>query len=451
MRCHGLIACTLAALLFCSITRDVAAAGPTPRDGGSRWGANYFPNVPLITHEGRSVRFFDDLIKGKVVVINFIYTTCPDSCPLETARLREVQGILGDRVGKDVFMYSISIDPATDTPEVLNAYAKRYQVGPGWLFLTGTEANITLLRKKLGLYIAEIQDGSNDHNLSCIIGNQATGRWMKASPFENPYVLASQIGSWLHNWKTPEPGEFKSYADAPQLRNLSKGESLFRTRCASCHTIGGGDITEAAQHRVGPDLLGVMEMRDRAWLERWLAHPEKVLKEKDPIAVGLLAKYNYVPMPNMRLNELEIDRILEYVDTESRRVENTRRTEAIAVAAPGAGGTKPCCMKKRELAIADAASAKPSTGETKPCCAKKRALAIADAASADTTAGETKPCCMKKQGAIVEAGAIPAATAGDAPPAQPRRHGTFTTSMMLSTGLGCVLLALAVVFTRQRL
>jgi protein SCO1/2 len=241
MQGYGLKCLAMIALLVFGSAPVFAGSGTTPRKGNSRWGANYFPNVPLITHEGKSVRFFDDLIKDKVVVINFIYTTCPDSCPLETARLVEVQRILGDRVGRDVFMYSITIDPARDTPQVLKEYTKRYTVGPGWLFLTGKEADITLLRKKLGLYIPEIQDGSNDHNLSLIIGNQATGRWMKRSPFENSYVLAAQIGGWLHNFKLPDQ-DGSSYADAPELRNLSKGESLFRTRCTACHTIGRGDI-----------------------------------------------------------------------------------------------------------------------------------------------------------------------------------------------------------------
>ena len=87
------------------------------------WGAEYFPNVPLITHEGRTVRFFDDLIRDKVVVISFIYTHCPDACPLETAKLAEVASLLGERIGKDVFFYSISIDPKRDTPEVLREYS----------------------------------------------------------------------------------------------------------------------------------------------------------------------------------------------------------------------------------------------------------------------------------------------------------------------------------------
>jgi protein SCO1/2 len=293
--------------------------------GGSRWGASYFPNVPLVTHEGRSVRFFEDLLKDKVVAINFIFTSCPDSCPLETARLASVQRILGDRMGRDVFFYSITIDPARDTPAVLKEYAARFQAGPGWLFLTGDEADITLLRKKLGVFMEELQqDGSTDHNLSLVIGNQATGRWMKSSPFENPHVLATQLGSWLHNWKWADPDR-KDYADAPKLRNLSRGESLFRTRCAACHTIGGGEIAAgASQQPLGPDLLGVTQKRERDWLARWLADPEQMLAERDPIVIELYARYNKVLMPNLRLTEVDVRELIDYMDAESRRVQLAR-------------------------------------------------------------------------------------------------------------------------------
>src|SRR5258708_24660182 len=74
-----------------------------PVSADSRWGANYFPNIELTTQDGKTVHFYDDLIKGKIVAIDLIYTTCQYSCPLETARLAQVQKILGDRVGKDIF------------------------------------------------------------------------------------------------------------------------------------------------------------------------------------------------------------------------------------------------------------------------------------------------------------------------------------------------------------
>ncbi len=287
--------------------------------GGSIWGADYFPNVPLDTHEGKTVRFFDDLIKDKVVVINFIYTRCPDACPLETARLREVQKILGDRVGHDVFMYTITIDPEYDTQEVLKRYAEKFEVGPGWLFLTGKKTDIILLRKKLGLYSPEDETGKlSTHTLSLIIGNQKTGRWMKASPFENPYILATQVGSWLHNWKLPPRGG-QDYAKAPELRTMSKGEELFRTRCGACHTIGMEDMSAARKQDLGPDLLNVTERRDRTWLIRWIAEPEKMIAERDPLAMAMLEAYNNVAMPNLRLNGAEVQALLSYIEEESGR------------------------------------------------------------------------------------------------------------------------------------
>ena len=334
-------------LLFCASAPTAQDSGEPARSGSARWGANYFPNVTLTTHEGKSVRFFDDLIKDKVVVINFIYTTCPDVCPLETVKLKELQAILGDRVGRDVFMYSITIDPGTDTPEVLNAYAEQYHVGPGWSFLTGAEEDITLLRKRLGLYIEEIQDeDSSDHNLSLIIGNQATGRWMKRSPFEDPYFLADQVGTWLHNWKTPALNQ-DSYANAPQLRAMSTGERLFQTRCAACHVIGAWDQVPAHQsgRQIGPDLLNVTQRRDRAWLARWLEEPDAMLAEKDPLAVELYERHRRVPMPNMDLKEPEVAALLEYLEVESRRFEASERAAGTGSEhGPNAAPTS-CCQK----------------------------------------------------------------------------------------------------------
>jgi cytochrome oxidase Cu insertion factor (SCO1/SenC/PrrC family)/FtsP/CotA-like multicopper oxidase with cupredoxin domain len=314
----------IAVFQFAEVPAVAGVAESAPSEGGaSRWGANYFPNVPLVTHDGKSVRFFDDLIKDKVVAINFIFTSCRESCPLETARMANVQEILSDRVGQDVFLYSISIDPETDTPEVLKAYREKFNAKPGWVFLTGKEEDITLLRRKLGLYIEEIQgEDTTDHNLNLVIGNQATGRWMKRSPFENPYVLATQIGGELHNWKLPRGGD-NDYANAPRLRNISKGESLFRTRCAACHTVGGGEAT-AGGERLGPDLLGVTKKREPAWLARWVAEPDKMLAERDPIALQLFEEFDRMPMPNARLNEVEVEHLIRYLDAESLQVAKTR-------------------------------------------------------------------------------------------------------------------------------
>ena len=294
-----------------AIAAVLAAMAPAASTA-SPWGANYFPNVPLITQDGETVRFFDDLIEDKIVAINFIYTTCVDSCPLETAQLVKVQQILGDRLGKDVYFYSISIDPDHDTPTVLKEYKERF--GADWTFLTGDEDDIISLRRKLGLYVEEIQDGSNNHNVNMIIGNQSTGRWMKRSPFENPYVLAEQIGNWLTDWRSPPRGG--DYASAPKLRDVPPGERLFRTRCATCHSITGHELEDA----LGPDLLGVTDRRELNWLVNWLRAPDQMLANNDPIALALYEKYNKLAMPNMRLNQQEAMDLLDYINEESRRV-----------------------------------------------------------------------------------------------------------------------------------
>ena len=298
-----------------AFTASTALASKAP------WGADYFPNVPLITQDGEEVRFFDDLIENKIVAVNFIYTTCVDTCPLETAQLVRTARILGDRLGKDVFFYSITIDPERDTPEVLKEYRERFRAN--WTFLTGADEDITLIRRKLGLYIEEIQDGSLNHNVNMIIGNQATGRWMKRSPFENPYVLADQLGNWLPGWTAPTKGD--DYANAPELRSIPRGEQLFRTRCATCHTVTGDEIEGA----LGPDLLGVTKQREINWLLNWLRAPDQMLEAGDPIATALYKKYNNLAMPNMRLNKQEALDLIEYMDDE------TNRAEAIAHAKHG--------------------------------------------------------------------------------------------------------------------
>ena len=105
--------------LFAVLTSALA-----PLDAqASRWGKDYFPNAAVVTQDGKTLQFYDDLIKDKIFVISFLFTTCKDICPLATSRLAELQEKLGDSMGRDIFFYSISIDPETDTPERLKQYA----------------------------------------------------------------------------------------------------------------------------------------------------------------------------------------------------------------------------------------------------------------------------------------------------------------------------------------
>ena len=278
-------------------------AGP-PAMATGRWGADYFPNVPLTTQDGKVVRFYDDLLKGKAVAINLVYTHCSASCPLETAKLRQVQRLLGDRVGRDVFFYSISIDPRRDTPEVLKAYAEKFHVGPGWLFLTGKEEDIKLLSARLGL--SSVTDAANrdGHLPSLMLGNEPTGQWMRNSAVDNPRFLATIIGSFL-GWKDEKPN--RSYAELQDIPKFDKGEYLFRARCAACHTVGRGD-------GIGPDLAGVTTRRDHCWVARYVAEPDRVLAEGDPIAAELFARYKNVRMPNLRLGQEEVAVLLSYIE-----------------------------------------------------------------------------------------------------------------------------------------
>ena len=278
---------------------------PIAAAADNRWGANYFPNVPLITQDGTTVRFYDDLLRGKAVAINAIYTTCKDECPLETAKLVQLTRLLGDRVGKDIFFYSISIDPTRDTPEVLKAYAQKF--GAGWPFLTGKPEDVTLVVKKLGLLRTRDAETRDGHGAILMLGDEPRGQWMRNSAVDNPRFLANTIATFL-GWRDDKP--VRSYTEARPL-TLDKGAYVFRSRCSACHTIGKGD-------GVGPDLAGVTTRRERAWLARYVAEPDRMLAEGDPIATTLVAKYKNIAMPNLRLDHEEIAAVLSFLEGVSR-------------------------------------------------------------------------------------------------------------------------------------
>lgn len=276
---------------------------------GSPWGEGYFPNLKLVDQDGKNVRFYDDLIKDKVVVVNFIYTHCGDSCPMQTANLRQVYKLLADRMGKDIFFYSISIDPEHDTPAVLKEFAERFKIGSdsGWRFLTGSVADTTLLRKKLGLFRDDVEASNlSEHATSFVLGNESTGQWLKRSAFDEPKVLAWLIGRSMSHPKAVGKTELASYAGAKQLPKITKGEDLFRSRCDACHSLGTED-------GLGPGLQGVTQRRDKVWLARWLKMPDQMLSEKDPIAIDLFNRYKKLPMSNLRLSDADVEALIEYM------------------------------------------------------------------------------------------------------------------------------------------
>ena len=267
-------------------------------------GADYFPNVELTTQEGKKVRFYDDVLKGKQVAINAIFTTCKDVCPLETANLVQLRRVLGERVGKDVFLYSISIDPKHDTPEVLKAYAEKF--GADWTFLTGRPEDIKLITRKLAL----IRDRDNPtsrashHAAYLIVGSVEDGQWTRNSAVDNPRFLAARMGSFL-GWRDMERG--RSYAEAKPI-TVPNGQRLFVSKCSACHTIGKGD-------RLGPDLAGVSARRERAWIARYIQEPDAVLSKGDPIATALYNKYKKIGMPNLRLGSSDVADLVSFLES----------------------------------------------------------------------------------------------------------------------------------------
>jgi protein SCO1/2 len=286
-------------------------------------GETYFTNTPLVTQDGKTVHFYDDLIKGKSVVINFIYTECGDSCPLETAKLAQVQRLLGDRVGKNIFFYSISIDPKRDSPQALKAYAKKFHAGPGWYFLTGKKEDIELIRRKLGQAAAADQNELTDHSTSLVIGDEPTGQWMRDSSMDDARYIATMVSDWLSSWRNHTGGQSYEQASRSDAPSTDRGAYLFKSRCAACHTVGAGD-------GIGPDLRGVAAVRDHEWLSRFIQAPDKALAAKDPIATALFRKYNGVTMPNLRLSKVDADALIEYLKKTSAA------DEARTTSAPGA-------------------------------------------------------------------------------------------------------------------
>jgi protein SCO1 len=151
--------------------------------------ASYFPNVSLLTQDNKQVHFFSDLLKGKIVLINFVFTTCTGVCPTMTTNLRKVQDLLGDRVGKDMNMISISVDPEVDTPEALKKYAASFGVKPGWYFLTGPRTELDQVLRKLGGFVAD----KNDHTNLLIVGNVESGNWIKVFALARPAEIAAEV------------------------------------------------------------------------------------------------------------------------------------------------------------------------------------------------------------------------------------------------------------------
>jgi protein SCO1/2 len=165
-------------------------------------------NVALRTHKGKEVRFYDDLIKDEIVLINFMYTRCIDGiCIPTSANLEKVHNLFGERIGRDIFIYSITLDPEYDTPEVLKKYAEGFDAKPGWHFLTGKKEDIERLRKKLG-YVSPVpeEDKKKSYHVGMLrFGNEPLERRGGCHALTKPKWIAQYV-----QWLEPKNGRPKS-------------------------------------------------------------------------------------------------------------------------------------------------------------------------------------------------------------------------------------------------
>jgi len=154
----------------------------------------HLPNVPLVSHEGKVVQFYDDLLKDKIVSINFFYAKCDEICPLVSANLAKVQKLLGDQVGKQFFMYSITLKPEEDNVDVVRNYRESWHAGPGWTFFTGKSADIEKIRKGIGFTYPEpaVDKDKTQHIGNLRYGNEALMLWAACPGMAHaPWIVES--------------------------------------------------------------------------------------------------------------------------------------------------------------------------------------------------------------------------------------------------------------------
>lgn len=184
----------LTSAILCLIFLGVSQA-QQPATSAETPAHKYFTDVELINQNGEKMRFYSDLIQGKVVIINSFFATCQGSCLPLNQNLAKVQEALGDRLGKDVYILSISVDPTVDTPPNLKQYAKKLQARPGWFFLTGAKENVDFALKKIGQFV----DDKQDHLNIFIIGNERTGLWKKAFGLAKSEELVKVVDSVVND------------------------------------------------------------------------------------------------------------------------------------------------------------------------------------------------------------------------------------------------------------
>lgn len=197
LRPYRFAAAGLLILLFSGPALAPLAAGQDAPANAGQTARQYFTDVVLLNQNGKPMRFYSDLLQGKVVIINAFFTSCTSVCPPMNRNLEHIQSWLGDRLERKVRLISLSVDPERDTPERLHEYSRRFHARPGWYFLTGEKKNIELALLKIGQRVA----APDDHTNIIIIGNEPTGLWKKAFGLASPQELIRVVESVLNDEK----------------------------------------------------------------------------------------------------------------------------------------------------------------------------------------------------------------------------------------------------------
>jgi cytochrome oxidase Cu insertion factor (SCO1/SenC/PrrC family)/mono/diheme cytochrome c family protein len=287
---------------------------PALGEAQTRRGPEFFPNLPVVNQDGQQLKFYDDLIKDKIVIVMFIYTSCTDICPLTTARMTQIEDKLGVAVGRDIFIVSITVDPENDTPDKLKAYSKAFGTGPGWTFVTGKPEDIRAINYRLG----ERSKVLSEHRNEIVLGNDRTGEWQRDNVMGDLDRVTVSIREMDPAWRDRvRQVPHTTAMNTGVAMGTQAGQAMYKKICAPCHTIGVGD-------RVGPDLRGVTERRDRTWLASFIRNPAAMLARDDAAARELAAKFETVRMPNLRLSEQDADDLIGFLQQENAKLTDAR-------------------------------------------------------------------------------------------------------------------------------
>ena len=267
----------------------------------SPWGESYFTNLEVVDQDGRKLRFYDDVLKDHQVVISFFFTSCKEICPVSTARLARVKDILGKR--RKLIFVSISVDPENDTPDKLKPYADAFGLGDNWLLLTGKPENLKTIAARLG----NREELKEQHRNEIVLGNAATGEWSRDSAFIDPERIAFDILQLDPEWRDkPRDNTKDNVYNTVKTLPDHPGESLFRKLCSSCHTVGVGT-------RIGPDLRDVGKRRSEQWMTNFIMRPDKMLSQKDSIAVALDKQFPVAVMPSLGITQSDAQDLVAYL------------------------------------------------------------------------------------------------------------------------------------------